>query len=252
MTTENLFLLAVYTFIGSLAGLVGGIAFLYNQRTSKLLCTIAVPFAAGVLLTVGLTDLLPEAAEEAGEVAFLVTLIAILTAFFIEQFFAHLHHHGENGHTQRYTSVPLVLVGDTLHNVVDGIAIGAAFLVEPSFALIVAISTLLHEAPHEIADMGILISSGWSKGKALLANALSASSAFVGAFGMVFLAETLEGLVGIFLAISAGLFIYLGLGDFLPQLGEERERALQKFTIMLVGVVVMLLVIELTPGHGHG
>ena len=117
--------------IGSIAGLIGGVIFLVKKDWARVLCKYAISFAAGVLLSVSLLHLIPEAQHQIGYNAFVIVLASFLFAFFFEEFFAHLHHHEEKEHTLRKSTVPLVIFGDTIHNFIDGVAIAAAYLVNP-------------------------------------------------------------------------------------------------------------------------
>lgn len=172
---DSLIAIIALSFIGSVAGLVGGFILIIKKEWAAILGKYAVPFAAGVLLTVALLDLLPEAVEYAGDTSYLIALIALLGAFFFEQFFAGLHHHDDH-HSQDKHSVQLIIFGDTIHNFIDGVAIAAAYLTDPTFGVIVAFATFLHEGPHEIADFGVLLSKGWSSVKTSCVNLLSSLS----------------------------------------------------------------------------
>lgn len=148
--------------IGSVAGLIGGVVFLVKKDWARVLCRYAIPFAAGVLISVSLLHLLPESEHILGENAFLIVLVSFVLSFIFEQYFAHLHHHEDKKRTMLKTSIPLVIFGDTIHNFIDGVTIAAAYLTDPTFGLIVALASFLHETPHEIGDFGVLISAGWS------------------------------------------------------------------------------------------
>jgi len=242
--------------LGSLVALIGGVVFLYNKKWSKVLSRYSVPFAAGVLLTVSLVGLLPESVHMYGEGAFFVVLLTFFASFLFEQFVCHLHHHESHDHDHgvKSSSVPLVLVGDTIHNFIDGVAISASFLVNPGLGLITAISTLLHEVPHEIGDFGLLLKAGWKKGKVLLVTALSASMPIVGAM-MVLVFTPSESTVGVLLAIAAGMFLYLGASDFLPSVHIHDKKDRGNVVALIIGVIVMYLTLNIIPhshGEGHG
>lgn len=246
-----LFAILILAFIGSVAGLIGGVIFLLKKEWARVLCKYAVPFAAGVLLSVSLLHLLPEAVGKIGEVGYLYVLIALLFSFFFEQFFAHLHHHEDRHHTMLKTSIPLVIFGDTIHNFIDGVAIAAAYLTNPYFGVIVALSSFLHETPHEIADFGVLMSAGWSRSKTFMANLFSASATFPGALFVFFFMQDSHEKIGVLLAISAGIFLYLGASDFLPEVGEEERGvpAWKKFVLLLAGVVIMYILALISPEY---
>ena len=246
-----LFTILILAFIGSVAGLIGGVIFLLKKEWARTLCKYAVPFAAGILLSVSLLHLLPEAVHKVGEVGYLYVLIALLFSFFFEQFFAHLHHHEDRHHTMQKTSIPLVIFGDTIHNFIDGVAIAAAYLTNPYFGVIIALSSFLHETPHEIADFGVLMSAGWSRSKTFMANLFSAMATFPGALFVFFFMQDGQEKIGVLLAISAGIFLYLGASDFLPEVGEEERGvpAWKKFTLLVAGVAIMYVLTLVSPEY---
>lgn len=237
--------------IGSVAGLVGGAVFLVKKSWAEKLCLFAVPFAAGVLLSTTFLHLLPEAVDKVGNNAYLFVLVALLASFFFEQYFAHLHHHDHHHENKLASSAPLVVLGDTVHNFIDGVAIASAFLTEPRFGLIVALATFLHETPHEIADFGILVAAGWSRKKVFVANVLSALTAIPGALLVFYFMRNAHEKIGLLLAVSAGIFLYLGASDFLPQVGEHKGdvAAWRRFLPLVLGVVMMYLLTLVIPEH---
>jgi zinc and cadmium transporter len=234
-----------------MAGLVGGVIFLLKKEWARTLCKYAVPFAAGVLLSVSLLHLLPEAVHLTGEKAYFIVLIALLSSFFFEQYFAHLHHHEGHKHVETKASAPLVVFGDTIHNFIDGVAIASAYLIDPYFGLVVTLSTFLHETPHEIGDFGVLMSAGWSRSKTFVANLFSATATFPGALLVFFFLRDAHDKIGILLAISAGVFLYLGASDFLPEVGEEEKGVAtwKKLSLLVIGVLLMYALSIISPAH---
>lgn len=238
MDSSLLQLLALALF-GSVAGLLGGVIFLVKREWARVLGIYAVPFAAGVLLSVSVLDLIPEVSKEIGETGFLYVLIAFLASFIFEKFFASMHHHEGHNNTLQKSTIPLVLFGDTIHNFIDGVAIGAAYITSPTFALVIALSVFLHETPHEIADFGVLVSRGWSRKKTFMANFYSSLATLPGAFLIYFfLPEDANQKVAVLLAIAAGVFLYLGASDFLPEIGKDdtRGRTFIKMALVVIGV----------------
>lgn len=248
---DPLFNIILLSLFGSALGLIGGLTFLVNKKLSKALSTLAIPFAAGVLITTSFIHLIPESIELGGTAASFALLIAFFVSFFFEEFFANMHHHEGHAHVAKsHASVPLVLFGDTIHNFIDGVAIAAAYMVDPNLGIVVAFATFLHEVPHEIGDFGVLIAAGWSRQKALMANLFSALATVVAAILTYLFADTVTPLVGILLGISAGVFLYLGASDFLPDLAESHNKSrTPKWLFLLLGVGVILLISLLAPEH---
>lgn len=241
----GLFLLA---FLGSVVALIGGLFFLYNQKWSVLLESSAAAFASGVLLTVTFLGLIPEAVEHGGDVVFLVVLLSFFGSYLFEYLMFGIHHHGEHHHHHHEGegTVALVILGDTIHNFIDGVAIAVSFMIQPWLGVVTALSSFLHEVPHEIGDFGILLKAGYRKSSIIFINVMSALATIVGAF-MVYFMPIGDGVKGILLAISAGIFLYLGASDFLPQIEHVGGNKLKAVLPLIVGFVLMFLVINLVP-----
>lgn len=245
----QLFLLSL---LGSVVALGGGALFLYSARLSKILEKNAIPYAAGILITLALGGLIPEAIEFLGRDALLIVLAAFFGSYFFEQLFFDFHHHHDHHHHGEKnikSSVPMVLLGDTIHNFIDGVTIGVSFIVSPAFGLVTAVSTLLHEIPHEIGDFGILLKAGWQKKHVLLVNLLSALATVVGAFLTVYFVQD-DAIIGVALAISAGIFLYLGAIDFLPNATSGFKNRFIGSLPLLLGVLSMLMLLLYAP-HSH-
>lgn len=242
--------LGLYAILASFLALSGGVVFLYSKSLSKKLSRHAIPFAAGVLLTVSLIGLLPEAVDMTGEQAFLIVLLSFFGAYFFEHFLFGIHHHDTHNHGHEYkSSVILVIVGDTIHNFIDGLTIGATYLVNPGLAFITTISTFLHEVPHEIGDFGILLKAGWKKTHILIVNIVSASTTLLGAFAALFIAQDPE-TIGVLLAVSAGIFLYLGAIDFLPNIFHDHDHGVSPIIPLLLGIIIMMGTLYAIP-HEH-
>lgn len=241
----DILIILLLAFFGSIIALLGGVIFLFNKKWSSSLEKRSVPFAAGVLLAISLIGLLPEAMDILGEKALVIVLLTFAAVYVFENICFQVHHH-ENQHCRiNYKSaIPLVLIGDTIHNFIDGVAIASSYLISPGLGLITALSTFLHEVPHEIADFGILLSAGWTKKNILLINILSACATIIGAlFVVLFLRE--DSFIGILLAVSAGIFLYLGASDFVPQIEHERKKPIISISFFLLGIFIMLFVLNL-------
>ncbi len=235
--------------LGSIAGLIGGVIFLVRKDLCKPLSKIAIPLAAGVLLALSLLDLFPEAVEQVGDTAFTVVLSVFVLSFLTEKFLFSLHHHEDHDHAHEHKdAVSLVIFGDTIHNFLDGVAIGASFLIDPSLGLFVSLATFLHETPHEIADFGILVSNGWSRKRAFMANFFSAIFTIPGAFLTYFFAAKIESGTGILLSVAAGLFLYVASTDFLPELSHDHGKSNVKQAFFLIlGIILIALLKVFVP-----
>ncbi len=245
----DILLLLLLVLLGGVLSLIGGILFLLIKSWSNFLAKYSIPFAAGVLLTVSLIGLIPEAHHLIDHQAYPVILFTLIAVYLFETWICQLHHHQcNNDHDHFHGSALWVIIGDTIHNFVDGVAIAAAYLVNPGLGLITAVSTLLHEIPHEIGDFGILLSLGWKKSKIFKINFLSSLATLIGAL-LVFYFNPGQTLFGYLIAISAGMFLYLGASDFLPQ-ADHRLSKIKAVTALLLGVSLMYFTLQIIP-HSH-
>lgn len=245
---ENLLSILALATLGSLAGLSGGILILSQKSWAKSLSAHTIPFAAGVLLSAALLNILPEAIEKSNtQFILLIVLIVMILAFFFEQFFFHLHHHQEKPRTLK-SSIPLVIFGDTIHNFIDGVVIAASFLVQPSLGMMVAIATFLHEIPHEMGDFGLMIAGGWRRQQIILVNILSALATYLGAIIVLVFSNTFEANLTILLAVAGGLFLYIGASDLLPEVGHhKKDNPWHQAILLLTGVALIWGLTKIFP-----
>ena len=242
----TLVLITVATLVISLISLIGGLLLLANRSFTQKLPIYLVGFAAGVMLATSFFDLLPEAFRQTtnGNI-FSLTLLGIITFFFMERFVLWFHHHDDT-HNAKPTTV-LIILGDGLHNIFDGVAIAASFMTSPAIGLATTLAIAAHEIPQEIADFAILLHGGMKAGKALLFNFLSALTAFVGAFLGYFFLQTISGLTPLFLAFSAGMFIYISCSDLIPDMHQDfkKQKAWCQTLPFILGIILMWVIIHL-------
>jgi zinc and cadmium transporter len=237
----------------SLISLIGVFALSLKKELIQRGITVLISLAAGALLGDAFIHLLPEALEESGGNVFvpLSVLLGILAFFFIEKFLSWHHSHGDVEFSPEHNHVhpvgPLVVISDALHNFIDGVAIGAAFLINPAAGIATTIAVALHEIPQEVADFGMLIHAGYSKTKALLLNFGTALTAFVGLYLTLLVGESIEAVIPYLGAFAAGNFIYIALADIVPMLKEKTgmKSSLLQLAIILVGIGAMLLLLGL-------
>ncbi|OGG04888.1 hypothetical protein A2Z33_06325 [Candidatus Gottesmanbacteria bacterium RBG_16_52_11] len=249
--------LIVLSFIGSVAGLIGGVLLLFRKQWAGQVANFSVPLAAGVLLAVSFLHLFPEAVETTGNRAFSIILAVFVVMFLVERFFFYFHHHRQEGethagHAHGPAVGPFMVVGDTIHNFLDGVIIASAYLTNPTLAVVVAFSTFLHETPHEIADFGIFLSMGWTRRKTFLTNFLSALATFPGALLTYYFAGVSGQMTGILMALATGMFLYIATTDFLPEAAHAPRRYLGNQAVyLLLGIVIIIGIGMLVPEVGH-
>lgn len=231
----------------SLASLIGIATLFLREDSLKRALFILIALAAGALLGNAFIHLIPEAFAKADPTLVAVVVLAgILSFFLLEKFLRWHHSHGDEefhpDHAKIHPLGRLVLISDALHNIVDGVAIGAAFLVSTEIGIATAIAIALHEIPQEIGDFGLLIHSGFSRLQALFVNFLSALTAFVG-LGLAFLlADANETLIPLIAAFAAGNFIYIALADIIPELQKisDVRRSMVQFAVIVLGIIAMV------------
>lgn len=243
-----------FSLVGGVFSLIGGVILLARQSWAQHLIKYATPFAAGALLAAAFVDLLGEAAHEGNvETALQAALAGILVFFLLERAIHWFHHHSyDRGHQHEVKSakVPLIIIGDTLHNFIDGIAIAAAFLVSPATGIVVTIAIAFHEIPQEIGDFGLLLSKGLSRQKVLLVNVISALATTVAAVIFFALGQNVTVPLDVVLGLTAGFFIYIAVSDIIPEIHEhERQRFIGWQSILLIVGVILVSVIT-TALHG--
>jgi len=216
-------------------------------------------YAVGILLAFAFTDLLPEAVElglDAGLVG-QILLAAIVVFFLLEKaaLWRHDHHH-EHGHAGvqpvHPPQVTMIVLGDGLHNFVDGVLIAAAFLADPALGWATAIAVLAHELPQEIGDFMVLLNAGLSKPRALVLNAVSGAAMIVGGVAGYFALDGVQTAVPYVLVIAAASFIYIAVADLVPELHRHRRfsDAVAQFVLLLAGIGTVQL-IGLFAHHSH-
>jgi zinc and cadmium transporter len=199
-----------------------GIVFLFVRKPAGRGEALLLSFAAGVLLATAFLDLLPEAIERGhgdGNI-FLAALAAMIVFFFLERVLHGFHEH-EEMHTKpsRY----LVLLGDGLHNFIDGVVIAASFAASPELGIATTVAVTVHEVPKEIADFSILMSGGFDFRTALLLNFATGLMALLGPVVFFALEGTVTHHLAWFMTGAAGMFIYVAGTDLIPQLHHHRE-----------------------------
>lgn len=235
--------------VGSAISLAGGALIFTTKKRRDKAILLAMPFGAGALLAAAFFDLLPEAFELGEPRALLLwTLAGFLAFFLLERTASWFHHHHEHDvHVKNSSQRGLIVFGDLMHNAIDGVAIGAAFLVNPALGFITTIAVSAHEIPKELGTFALLLSRGWRDKTVLLANVATAVATIIAA-SIVYLLGSEEHLpVDILLASTAGFFFYVAASDIIPDIHEQPKRTgtIQAIALLVgvifVGTVVTLL-----------
>jgi zinc and cadmium transporter len=245
-----------------LAGLAGG---LLSERWLTRHLSALIAFSAGALLGAVFLEVFPEALEATGPAAFQWALASFLALTFVEWFLGP-HHHDHSPHEPGHhhhdplgassTVVPSLLAADALHNIGDGAAVAAAFLVSPQAGVATALAVIAHELPQEVGDYALLRAAGLSRARALLALGGVQLTAVLGAGAVLFGSHLVEGLAGIILALASGTFLYIGATDLLPELRHSRtarERRGRMVGLLLgLGLVAVAGALEHYVLGAHG
>lgn len=227
----------------SLISLLGVFTLSFSTRLLSSLMMYLVSFAAGTLFGGAFIHLLPEAFARATNPTFvsLWTIGGLFMFFIMEKFFRWRHCHIPTSDTHVHPIVPMNVVGDGLHNLIDGIIIGVSYTISIPLGIATTAAVLFHEIPQEIGDFGILIHGGLSVKKALWLNFLSALLAVVGVVVALFFGNKVHGLSDLLIPVTAGGFIYIAGSDLIPEMhnATEARKSFLQLVMMVLGVTVM-------------
>lgn len=238
----------------SVISFVGALTLLFQDRTLQRIIPALVAFAAGTLVSAAFLDLLPEALRGArSPVTPLALALAGLLVFFVFESLLHSYHRRGHRHGpparqsaaagasgRPFAFAYLILFGGALHNVLDGMAIGTAFVIDRNLGFITTLSIVAHEIPRELGDFGVLIYAGYKPMRALFYNFLSGVAAVAGTVAVLLFAPEPAGFAQKFLPFAAGGFVYVAVGDLIPELQVDpiRQSAVQVLWLLLgVGVI---------------
>ena len=225
--------------LGGCGGLlVASSLVMFPARVRTRLVPWLVSYAVGALLGVALLDLLPEALRLLAPARVLGTLLAgILVFFTLEKLVLLRHCHADECEVHGATAT-ILFIGDAFHNFIDGAIVSVAVMSSVGLGINTAIAVAAHEIPQEVGDVAILLASGYSRGRALLLNIVSAGSSLVGAllaFGAV---ELIPGVRPYVLAMSAASLLYIAMSDLIPDLhrGEIDANAARQVLLIAAGI----------------
>ena len=234
------FLIAIgLSLIGGLGGLlVASGVLLVNDSTRSRLIPWLVSYAVGALLGVSMLALLPATLEHLPPARAFGTLLGGILLFFVLEklvLWRHCHTHDCEVHE---SSVFPVVIGDAFHNFVDGAVIAAAVITSVPLGISTAFAVAAHEIPQEVGDFAILLHAGYSRGRALLLNVLSAGASALGAASAFIALDIVPRLLPYCLALAAASFLYVAMADLIPGLHRGRTDAGSMRQILLIGAGV--------------
>ncbi|HIG65276.1 MAG TPA: ZIP family metal transporter [Methyloprofundus sp.] len=255
-----LFLIIIFTALGGVLSVLAASVFLLLSDTVRAkVLPHGVSFATGALLAVAFWGLIPHAIEEVGvaEVQSLSgsIMLGLLMFFILEKLliWRHCHSgscevHGEmddhsHAHGAHKSAGTMIIIGDSIHNFVDGVLIAAAFLTDVQLGIVTSLAVAAHEIPQEVGDFAILLHSGYSKAKALFYNILASLTTVVGGILAYYSLGDLHDSLPYFLALAASSFIYIAVADLIPTLHKKTDikTSLQQIALIFAGVGLIIL-----------
>lgn len=248
----------VFTALGGLLSVLAAALFLLlpEARKNKVL-PHGISFAIGALLAVAFWGLLPEAFSsvppEQVQTLSATILAGILGFFVLEKLLIWRHCHVDDyaedeNHAAHAESVPahpsagtLIILGDSIHNFVDGVLIAAAFLTDIKLGIVTSLAVAAHEIPQEVGDFAILLQSGYQQRHALFYNMLASLSTVIGGVLAYFSLENIKLSLPYFLALAASSFIYIAVADLIPSLHRKTDikTSLQQIALISAGVLLI-------------
>lgn len=256
-----LFLIIIFTALGGVLSVLAASVFLLlsDENQAKVL-PHGVSFATGALLAVAFWGLIPHAFEEVGaeQIQNLsgAIMLGLLGFFILEKLliWRHCHSgscevHGElddhshgHSHGSHKSAGTMIIIGDSIHNFVDGVLIAAAFLTDVKLGIVTSLAVAAHEIPQEVGDFAILLHSGYSKTKALLYNVLASLSTVIGGILAYYSLGDLHDSLPYFLAMASSSFIYIAVADLIPTLHKKTDMktSLKQIALIFAGICLIV------------
>jgi zinc and cadmium transporter len=234
----------------SVVSLVGVLTFSLNEKAFKNSLLYLVSFSAGGLFGDAFIHLIPEAAEanSFGVHVSLLILFGIIVSFSVETFLKWRHCHIPTSQEHPHSFVYMNLLGDAVHNFLDGLLIGGSYLSSTALGIATTVAVIFHEIPQEIGDFGVLIYGGLKKSRALFFNFVTALTAVIGVIAAFILSSVVQGFIPLLIPFAAGNFIYIAGTDLIPELhkGElEPFKAALHLVFFVLGILMLFLLVFL-------
>ena len=236
----ELLYIIVVTFAIALIAFIGIFTLVLKEKLLNKILLILVSLSAGALMGGAFLHLIPEAVEKSqGTDIFLFVLVGFILFFVIEKVlhWRHCHKGKCDVHTFHYMN----LVGDTIHNFIDGLILAASFVTSVELGLTTTIAIAAHEIPQEIGDFGVLIYGGFKKKKAIILNFIVALTIVIGGLIGYFISKSVESAVTFLLPFAAGGFIYIAATDLIPEIKKELDfkKYMATLIVFIIGILIM-------------
>lgn len=228
----------------SLVSFIGIFTLSIKEKTLKKILIYFVSFSVGGLLGDAFIHLLPEAIRLNSEINLsLYILLGIIISFGVEKFIHWRHCHIPTSKEHPHPFVLMNLIGDSTHNFIDGLIIGASYLTSVQIGIATTIAVILHEIPQEIGDFGVLIHGGFKRKKALTLNFATALTAIAGTIISLLIGSYVENLTNVLIPFAIGSFIYIASSDLIPELHKETNpaKSFMQLIMLLTGIGIMYL-----------
>ncbi len=240
----------------SLISIITAIPFLLKKQIPHSLLIILMSLSVGTLLGGVFLHFLPELIEKGYSITTALFIIGGFLVFLLLEKFIHWHHsqHADDcGHGHGYHLAPLNILGDGVHNFLDGLVIAGSYAVSLPLGIATTVSVIFHEIPQEIADFGILLYAGLTKAKAIFFNFLSATAAIIGAITGILFTQHVHGFSDMIIPFTIGNFLYIAASNLVPELHRHCRIAetMMHLIAIAAGVSIMLLITIIAPEHAH-
>ena len=237
---EVITLILISLIADSLLGLIGVFSLFIKEKYLKFISKYLVSFAAGALFAGTFFHLLPESFEKLDiKTSFITLTISFIFFFLLERILSWHHCHEEKCKVHPFSY--LILLGDGIHNIIDGIIIAATYLIDINLGVITTLLIILHEVPQEIGNFGAAIYGGLKRNRAILFTFLAQLSCIIGGIIAIFFLK--EELLGYLLSIAAGSFLYISTSDLIPELHKEPnfKKSIKSFILFVLGLLLIAL-----------
>lgn len=257
-----LFFIVLFCALGGVLSVLGAAVFLLlPERHKQAALPHGISFAIGALLAAAFWGLLPHAFAETQPENYQVlsgtVLVGILGFFLLEKLliWRHSHHNHYHGHGDEATTAMepkhgcskpqsvamLIIIGDGIHNFVDGVLIAAAFLTDIQLGIATSLAAAAHEIPQEVGDFAILLASGYAQKKAIIYNILASLTTIIGGMLAYFSLDELQESLPYFLALAASSFIYIAVADLIPTLHQKTDlkTSLKQTALITTGALLI-------------